>query len=207
MDNNDNINILIVDDYPMYRVGLRMGLRFSQSRYNVVGETENVRQTIDFLKAHGGELDLILLDYYLPDGSAMDVLRVIDSYCPDVKVLIVTGYASDLTILDTNDPHIDGFVEKTVKPEELQILIDTIFKQQSSSSRRKASEILKDSLTPRELEIIKLCAAGKSAREIATELCLSKRTIEAHKDRIFSKLNVKSTPEMVNYAFRNGLVN
>ena len=206
MEEKDIINVMVVEDHPLFRVGLRMGLRYSDSKCKVIAEAENVRQAIEYLKSNGSELDLLLLDYYLPDGTAKDILRVIDSYCPDVKVLIMTGRASDPSIMNTFDSHVNGFVEKTVRPEELQILIETIFKQQATSSHHKASNILKDGLTPRELEIIKLSAEGKSAREIATELCISKRTVESHKERIFSKLDVKTTTEMVNYAFRNGLI-
>jgi DNA-binding NarL/FixJ family response regulator len=207
MKSEGNINIMVVEDHPIYRVGLRMGLRYSNSEYNILAEADSVRQAIELLKERGNELDLILLDYYLPDGTALDVLRVIETICPNVKTLILTGQASDPTINNIDNCHIDGFVDKTIKPEELQILIQAVINRQSASSQPKASDIIKESLTPRELEIIKLSAAGKSAREIATELCISKRTVEAHKERIFSKLDVKSTTEMVNYAFRNGLAN
>jgi DNA-binding NarL/FixJ family response regulator len=207
MKSEGNINIMVVEDHPIYRVGLRMGLRYSNSEYNILAEADSVRQAIELLKERGNELDLILLDYYLPDGTALDVLRVIETICPNVKTLILTGQASDPTINNIDNCHIDGFVDKTIKPEELQILIQAVINRQSASSQPKASDIIKESLTPRELEIIKLSAAGKSAREIASELCISKRTVEAHKERIFSKLDVKSTTEMVNYAFRNGLAN
>ena len=207
MKSEGNINIMVVEDHPIYRVGLRMGLRYSNSEYNILAEADSVRQAIELLKERGNELDLILLDYYLPDGTALDVLRVIETICPNVKTLILTGQASDPTINNIDNCHIDGFVDKTITPEELQILIQAVINRQSASSQPKASDIIKESLTPRELEIIKLSAAGKSAREIASELCISKRTVEAHKERIFSKLDVKSTTEMVNYAFRNGLAN
>ena len=207
MKSEGNINIMVVEDHPIYRVGLRMGLRYSNSEYNILAEADSVRQAIELLKERGNELDLILLDYYLPDGTALDVLRVIETICPNVKTLILTGQASDPTINNIDNCHIDGFVDKTIKPEELQILIQAVINRQSASSQPKASDIIKESLTPRELEIIKLSAAGKSAREIASELCISKRTVEAHKERSFSKLDVKSTTEMVNYAFRNGLAN
>ena len=206
MEEKEVIKVMVVEDHPLYRIGLQMGLRYANSNCQVIAEAENVRQAIELLKSIGKDLDLILLDYYLTDGTAKDILRVIDSLCPDVKIIVLTGRASDPSIMNDFDSHINGFVEKTVKPEELQILIETIFNQQKAPSRSKPYDILKDGLTPRELEIIKLSAAGKSAREIATELCISKRTVESHKERIFSKLDVKSTTEMVNYAFRNGLI-
>ena len=203
----DKINVVIVEDHPMYRIGLRMGLRYSDSNCKVIAETGDVRSTVEWLMHSNDKVDLLLLDYFLPDGTALDVLRFVESTCPNVKVLIVTGYASDPEVIEIKHKHIDGFIAKTAKPEELKAVIESLFKHDAQLSESKGGGVDKNSLTQRELEIVCLCAEGKSAREIATELCLSKRTIESHKERIFSKLNCKSTAELVQYAFRNGLVN
>lgn len=202
MNINPNIKVLIVEDHPMYRVGLRMALRFSESGCDVVAEVENVRQAVEYLQKHGKEIDLIMLDYYLPDGTGLDVLGVAKVVSPDVKVLLLTGYVLDASAMSKIETQIDGYIGKTVKPEELKACIDSLFR--NSKSKRNESETI--TLSPRELEIVRLCAEGKSAQEIAEALNLSKRTVEGHKERIFSKLNCKSTIELVNYAYRNGLV-
>ena len=204
MDRERPIRVLIVDDHPVYVVGLRMALRYSNSGCEVVGEMPNVRQAVAYLEAHGKDIDLVLLDYFLSDGTGMDVLRVVHTICPQVKVLLISGGVLDQDIIGTVEGYIDGFVSKNVNPDELKMRIDAIFRHQSWRNR-KSEENDKDVLSPRELEIIRFCAQGKSAREVAESLNLSRRTVEAHKNRIFSKLNCKSTAELVNYAFRNGL--
>lgn len=201
MNSNSNIKVLIVEDHPMYRVGMRMALRYSQSGCEVAAEAENVRQAVDFLQEHGKETDLILLDYYLSDGTANDVIGVAKSISPVTKVLLITGYQLDASEIRKVENNIDGYIGKTVKPEELKVCIQSLFK--TRESKREGATV---TLSPRELEIVRLCAQGKSAQEIAEALYLSKRTVEGHKNRIFSKLNCKSTIELVNYAYTNGLV-
>ena len=201
MNSNSNIKVLIVEDHPMYRVGMRMALRYSQSGCEVAAEAENVQQAVDFLQEHGKETDLILLDYYLPDGTANDVIGLAKSISPVTKVLLITGYQLDASEISKVENNIDGYIGKTVKPEELKVCIQSLFK--TRESKREGATV---TLSPRELEIVRLCAQGKSAQEIAEALYLSKRTVEGHKNRIFSKLNCKSTIELVNYAYTNGLV-
>ena len=203
MDSNQNIKVLIVEDHPMYQVGLKMALRFADSNCNVAYEAENVHQAVECLQDHGKEIDLILLDYFLPDGTGMDVIGVAKVVSPETKILLLTGYTLDVTVMSKIENQIDGFIGKTVKPEELKACIDSIFRNREISRDSGANT----TLTPRELQIVRLCAEGKTAQEIADALNLSKRTVEGHKDRIFSKLNCKSTVELVNYAYRNGWTN
>ena len=202
MNSNSNIKVLIVEDHPMYRVGMRMALRFSESGCEVVGEVENVRQAVDFIQEHGKEIDLILLDYYLPDGTGNDVIRVAKTVSPDIKVLLISGHVLDTSVISNVEDSIDGFIGKMVKPEELRVCINSLFRNREP----KRGEDATITLSPREVEIVRLCAEGKTAQEIADALNLSKRTVEGHKERIFSKLNCNSTIELVNYAYRNGLV-
>lgn len=202
MNSNSNIKVLIVEDHPMYRIGMRMALRFSESDCEVAAEIENVKQAVDYLQKHGKEVDLILLDYYLPDGTGSDVIKVAKAVSPAIKVLLISGYVLDASVISQVESSIDGYIGKTVKPEELKVCINSLFKNRESK-RNEGNTV---TLSPRELEIVRLCVEGKSAQEIADTLYLSKRTIEGHKNRIFSKLNCNSTIELVNYAYRNGLV-
>ena len=203
METNRKIRVMIVEDHPMYRVGLRMSLSYFGSDMEVVAEAEDVHRAVEFLQDHGKEVDLIMLDFFLPDGNGMDVANVAKTVSPETKVLLITGDALNPTILHTVEGQVDGVIGKTVKPEELKMCIESMFKGGGLNKNAGASE----SLSSRELEIVRLCAEGKTAQEIAETLNISKRTVEAHKVRIFSKLNCKSTAELVNYAFRNGLVN
>lgn len=202
MDSEQKIRVLLVEDHPIFRIGLRMTLNSVSPNCEVVAEATDVLQAVEYLQAHGAEIDLILLDYFLPDGTGLDVVGVANTAAPGAKILLLSGDVLNPSIMSMAEEHVDGFISKTVKPEELKIRIDSVLKDHVG----RKSEESTIHLSPRELEIVRLTAEGKTAREIANELHLSKRTIESHKARIFSKLNCKSTAELVNYAFRNGLV-
>ena len=211
MIQKDKIRILLVEDHPLYRVGLHMALSYSGLACVLKSEAENVAQALDFLQHHSDEVDLILLDYFLPDGTGMDVLKVAKQRFPRIKVLLVSG--------ENNNPELDamiheglnGFVSKDVTPQGLATVITSVFAGKDyfgHDSEELSSEGVQknESLTQRELDIIRLCALGKTSKEIADELFISARTVESHKNKIFNKLGCDSTTEMVNYAFLNGLV-
>ncbi len=213
MTYNPKIGILMVEDHPLYRVGLRMALSYSGLDCVLKAEAENVGQALEYLNQHSKEVDLILLDYFLPDGTGMDVLKEAKQRFPDIKVLLVSG--------EDNNPELDamiraglnGFVSKDVTPQGLATVISSIFDGKdyfgpdSENLHSDGTTFSKsESLTQRELDIIRLCALGKTSKEIADELFISARTVESHKNKIFNKIGCDSTTEMVNYAFLNGLV-
>ena len=211
MIQKDKIKILLVEDHPLYRVGLHMALSYSGLACVLKSEAENVAQALDFLQHHSDEVDLILLDYFLPDGTGMDVLKVAKQRFPRIKVLLVSG--------EDNNPELDamiheglnGFVSKDVTPQGLATVITSVFAGKDyfgHDSEELSSEGVQknESLTQRELDIIRLCALGKTSKEIADELFISARTVESHKNKLFNKIGCDSTTEMVNYAFLNGLV-
>lgn len=202
----------MVEDHPLYRVGLRMALSYSGLDCVLKAEAENVSQALDYLHEYHQEVELILLDYFLPDGTGMDVLKEAKRLFPEIKVLLVSG--------EDNNPELDamihaglnGFVSKDVTPQGLATVITSIFEgkdyfgHDSDSLSEEMSTAKGETLTQRELDIIRLCALGKTSKEIADELFISARTVESHKNKIFNKLGCNSTTEMVNYAFLNGLV-
>ena len=211
MIQKDKIRILLVEDHPLYRVGLHMALSYSGLACVLKSEAENVAQALDFLQHHSDEVDLILLDYFLPDGTGMDVLKVAKQRFPRIKVLLVSGEDNNPELDAMIQAGLNGFVSKDVTPQGLATVITSVFAGKDyfgHDSEELSSEGVQknESLTQRELDIIRLCALGKTSKEIADELFISARTVESHKNKIFNKLGCDSTTEMVNYAFLNGLV-
>jgi len=204
------IRILLVEDHPLYRVGLRMALSYSGLDCVVIAEAENASQAVKFIEQHPDEIDLILLDYYLPDGTGMEVLKTSKSTCPKVKVLLVSGEDNIPDMDALVGAGLNGFVSKDITPQGLSTVIMSVFGGNGffdHDSSFDHDELPKgEALTDREIEIIRLCALGKTSKQIADELFISARTVEAHKNKIFHKIGCDTTTEMVNYAFLNGLV-
>lgn len=214
MGEGKSIRILLVEDQPLCRLGVRMALTNSGFGCVLEAEAENVRQAVMFLEQHGGDIDLVLLDYALPDGNGKDVIDAVRRLGLDLKIVMLSGEAGGATVKLLMDSGINGFMSKDIRPEEIGAVLASVMQGHdftNMNTMRLQQEVRSDleileTLTRREMDIISLCAAGKSARQIAEELNISAHTVENHKDKIFSKLGVKSTSELILYAFRVGLV-
>lgn len=214
MGEGKSIRILLVEDQPLCRLGVRMALTNSGFGCVLEAEAENVRQAVMFLEQHGGDIDLVLLDYALPDGNGKDVIDTVRRLGLDLKIVMLSGEAGGATVKLLMDSGINGFMSKDIRPEEIGTVLASVMQGHdftNMNTMRLQQEVRSDleileTLTRREMDIISLCAAGKSARQIAEELNISAHTVENHKDKIFGKLGIKSTSELILYAFRVGLV-
>lgn len=209
-----NIRIMLVEDQPLCRLGVRMSLANSGFGYVLEAEAEDVQQAVAYLEQYGHNLDLILLDYVLPDGTGKDVIDAVKRLGLDVKIVMLSGEAGGATIQQLLDSGINGFMSKDIRPEEIGAVLASVMQGHdftNVNTMRLQQDVKSDmeilnTLTRREMDIISLCAAGKTAKQIAEELNISAHTVENHKDSIFSKIGVKSTSELILFAFRVGLV-
>ena len=172
MMRSKKIGILMVEDHPLYRVGLRMALSYSGLDCVIKAEAENVSQALEVLKQQPNEIDLILLDYFLPDGTGMDVLKAAKQMLPNIKVLLVSGEDNNPELEAMIHEGLNGFVSKDVTPQGLATVITSVFAGKDyfgHDSEELSSEGVQknESLTQRELDIIRLCALGKTSKEIA----------------------------------------
>ncbi len=214
MGEQRNIRILLVEDQPLCRLGVRMALSNSGIGCVLEAEAEDVQTAVAYLEQYGSNLDLILLDYALRDGTGKDVIDAVKRLGLNVKIVMLSGEAGGATVKQLLDSGINGFMSKDIRPDEIGAVLASVMQGHDFTKMNtmhlqqdvKSDMELLDTLTRREMDIISLCAAGKSAKQIAEELNISVHTVENHKDKIFSKLGVKSTSELILYAFRVGLV-
>ena len=206
MTNRAPIRILLVEDHPLYRMGIRMSLNYSGLSCIVVAEADDVRTAKSYLDQHGGEVDLILLDYFLPDGNGVDVIRHARDCCPNVKIVLLSGESKNPEVVTRTQGLVDGYLGKDVEPKELKTKLYALFGLDGCDEDKQYRISAKADLSAREIEIIQLCANGMSAQQIADHLGLSRRTVEVHKSHIFEKLDLKTTADLVKYAYDAGLV-
>ena len=212
--------ILIVDDHPLVREGLRSILK-PAAGYEVVGQAANAREAISMVKSHGP--DLVLLDLSLPDKSGLELSSEIRAISPSTRIMIVSMHSKVDYIVKAFQAGATGYMTKESATESLLVGIDRVlngeyFMDGSVSHRvveklintpdkeMKITDAAYETLTPREQEVMVLLAEGNSAKDAAAKLFISPKTVENHRANIMNKLGLHSALELVRYAARLGLV-
>jgi DNA-binding NarL/FixJ family response regulator len=212
--------ILIVDDHPFFREGLKSLLERS-SEYTVSGEAANGDEAFRLAKKLNP--DLVIMDISLPDGSGIDVTQEIKELLSDTKVVILSMHLKIDYIVKAFQCGATGYITKDSAPEKLLECLETVLKGEyymdSSLSHAVVENLVKareqqtdvadtgySALTPREQEILRLLAEGLSTKEIAEKLFISPKTVENHRSNIMSKLDLHTTVELVRYAAKYGLI-
>ena len=193
-----------MEDHPIYRLGIRLSINHSDLSCVIVAEVENVKAAQAFLEQHSDDVDLILLDYFLPDGTGVDVIRYARAIGSKVKIILLSGDINNTEVVAHTYGYVDDYCGKDIDTDTLRTKLYAMFGIDDEEKQYRIS--IKAELSPREIEIIQLCANGLSAQEIADRLGLSRRTVEVHKSHIFEKLDLKNTADMVKYAYDAGLV-
>ena len=208
------IRILLVEDHPLYRVGLHMALSYSGLDCVLKSEAENVAQALDYLQQHSDEIDLILLDYVLPDGTGMDVIQTAKRLGLLAKIVVFSGEAGGAILKQLMEAGVNGFMSKSISSEEIAVVINSVMQgcDYTDEGLLCVEDDLKDdyetmkNLTRREMELITLCATGLNTKQLAEEMNVTPHSIENMKSTVFAKVGVKSTNELILYAFRVGLI-
>lgn len=204
------MNILIVDDHAIVRAGLRRLLRGLFD--GEILEAATGRDALGL--ARGRSLDLVLLDMNLPELGGLELLSRLSTVAPDLPVLVLSMHAEPLYVTRAMQAGARGYVSKNIAPDELVVAI----RQVASGGRYVESELAQalvlnpapsidalEQLTPRDIEIIRLLARGRSLSEIADALGLGYKTIANTCTRIKVKLGVNRTADLVRLALDAGI--
>src|SRR5713226_8224045 len=216
------LRILVVDDHPLFRRGVR-GLLHDQPGWRVVGEAVSGREAVD--QAKKLRPDVAILDVTMPELDGIEATRQLREAAPDTKVLILTMHESRQMVRRLLEAGASGYVLKSDFPRSLVRAVRTVSKDERFLSSKvteivlngflegaevacevPAAEVSERKLTPRERQIIRLLGAGKSHKQTAAELGMAVRTVETHRAKIMLKLGLNSLSQLVLYALRNGLI-
>ena len=208
------INILIADDHPIFREGIKK-IFASSDEFRVNGEAENGREAL--MLANQNTYDLVLLDVAMPDLNGLEVLERIKSINPDLPVLMISMYSEKRYALQALKNGASGFLTKDSAAKELVIALRKVLAGGVFVSPNVADQLIFDlkapekaplhqSLSEREFQILKMLASGKRLKEIARELSLTVSTVSTHRLRILKKMQLKNNAEIIHYAVQQGLL-
>jgi DNA-binding NarL/FixJ family response regulator len=208
------IRVLLVDDHPILRRGLREIL-VSGLESVVCGEAENSQEVLEQVQSNAW--DLVILDINLPGRSGLEVLGDLRRLRPKLPVLVLSIHAEDQYARRLLKAGACGYLRKETAPEELIAAVRKVVTGGRYVSPTLAEKLVLDldadaetptheRLSDREFEILRLIGSGKQVSQIAEELHLSVTTISTYRARILEKLNLSTTAELVRYAVRNNLV-
>jgi len=205
----DKITVLLVDDHALVRRGFRRMLD-DDDVLEVVGEASNGAEAVQL--AAKLKPEVIVMDCQLPEMNGLEATRKILAAQPETAILMLSMHSEDTLVRQALEAGARGYVLKNAMELDLARAIKEVAAGKSVLDPQvKQVEALKGErgagLTARELEILQYIVAGKSNKEIASDLNLSVNTVSVHRANIMDRLGIHKTAELVVYAIRNGLVN
>jgi DNA-binding NarL/FixJ family response regulator len=201
------IRVLCVDDHPVVREGIAAIISL-QPDMTMAGTAATGKEAIDrFVELRP---DVSLVDLRLPDMSGFDVIRAIREKSPNARVIVLSSHEGDVDIQRALEAGAQGYVAKGIVRDELLDIIRGVHagkrRLPATVAQTLAEHMADESISPRELEVLSLMAAGKRNKEIAGDLSIAEDTVKMHVRNILSKLQVSDRTEAVTIALRRGII-
>ncbi len=218
MSTTGKIRVLLADDHTLFRQGIRT-LISAEPDMEIVGEAPNGGDAIE--KATEMKPDLVLMDIGMPGLSSFEATRQIRKNRPETKVLFLTMYDDEDYLVEGMEVGASGYVLKDSPSQQLVAAMRDVIRGGSYLSPRMLSQLVDDfrnrvksanrlprfaTLTAREREVLKMLAEGNSVKEIACDLNLSVKTVEAHKFNLMRKLDIHNKAQLVQYAIQKKII-
>lgn len=215
-----DIKVTLIDDHMIVMDGIS-SLLLEDPLIQVIAKTLNSVELFNSIEKD--EPHLVMLDIFLPKPIGIEILKNIKKKYPQIKVIILSGNSDEDLITTAFREGAAGYLSKNVEKDELIEAVHAVFEGEQYISKSLEKSLSRNfinkarfgdkysihkltGLTPRELDIIRLISEGLGYKEIAAELSISTRTVEAHKNNILDKLELKNTIELVKFAIKNKLV-
>lgn len=204
------IRVLIVDDHPVVRNGLR-GAFAAEPDIHVAGEAANGREALEWLARHPA--DVVLMDLRMPELDGLQAITALQQRTPAVRVLVLTTFDSETDVLPAIEAGATGYLLKDAPPEELLRAVRAAHRGEAVLSPSVAGQLMGQvrrpgglALSNREREVLQLVATGASNREAANRLFISEASIKTHLQHIYDKLGVRDRAGAVAEAYRRRLL-
>ncbi len=211
------IHVVLADDHAVVRKGIRQFLEEADD-ITVVAEASDGAEAVRLVEAH--QPDLAVMDIRMPEVTGVEATRRIKERFPQVRVLVLTAYDDDPYVFALLHAGADGYVLKTASGDELVRAVRTVHQggtalspeiaakvvRQATSHRPEGAADQVETLTTRELDVLRLAARGLTNRAIGHGLGISHRTVQGHLASIYGKLGVNSRTEAVTEALRRGWI-
>jgi DNA-binding NarL/FixJ family response regulator len=205
--------ILLADDHPMVRRGLRMVLD-AEPDLEVVAEAGDGAEAVRL--ALSAEPDLAVLDVAMPNMTGLQAAAELHRRRPELRTLMLSMYDSEQYFFEALKAGASGYVLKSAADRDLVEACRAAMRGEPFLYPAAVTALIRDylargddpsdPLTPRELEIVKLVAEGRTSEEIAEALVISRKTVEHHRSHILEKLGMRDRVDLTRYAIRRGLV-
>ncbi|OHD54116.1 MAG: DNA-binding response regulator [Spirochaetes bacterium GWF1_51_8] len=210
------IKVALADDHPIVREGLKALLE-NESDIEVIGEANNGNEAVELVRKLSP--NIIIMDISMPNLNGMEATRMIDNESPNTRVIALSMHHDKRFVANMLESGARGFLLKDCAAEELVEAVRTVMNGKTYLSKGIADIVVTDYveylkkkdqsvfgiLSPREREVMQLLVEGKSTKDIASQLFLSVKTVETHRQQIMTKLGTHSIAELTKLAIREGL--
>ena len=204
---NNPIRILLVDDHPVVRKGIA-ALVGDHADMALVGEASNGREAIQQFRTH--RPDVTVMDLQMPEMTGLDALVAIRNEFPQAKVIVLTTYTGDVQILRALKAGACGYILKNSLHKELLDTIRAVHAGRKAFSPEASYELAQhstdDALTPAEISVLRLIAAGNANKQIADQLSISEETVKGRVKNILSKLGANDRTHAAMIGLKRGII-
>jgi len=201
------IRVLVVDDHPFLREGIAAAIN-GQKDMILVGEATNGLEALESFRSL--RPDVTLMDIHLPGMSGIEAMLAIRAEFPTARIVVLTAYRGDIQALRAFKAGAVGYLLKNMLRKELLDTIRIVYAGRRRIPDEIAKELgehsLEDTLTEREIEVLKMVASGTPNKVIASELALAEPTVKSHLKNIFQKLGANDRTHAVTIAIRRGYI-